>query len=68
VDEYESELERLDRAVIQTASGLAELLVMARWSEITSRTPSSWSVASRSNSTSENGGRQSRWRCCLARR
>jgi hypothetical protein len=39
VDEYESELERLDRAVIQTASGLAELLVMARWSEITSRTP-----------------------------
>jgi hypothetical protein len=39
VDEYESELERLDRAVIQTASVLAELLVMARWSEITSRTP-----------------------------
>jgi hypothetical protein len=39
VDEYESELERLDRAVIQTASGLAELLVMARWSKITSRTP-----------------------------
>jgi hypothetical protein len=37
VDEYESELERLDRAVIP--SGLAELLVMARWSEITSRTP-----------------------------
>jgi hypothetical protein len=27
VDEYESELERLDRAVIQTASGPAELLV-----------------------------------------
>jgi len=26
VDEYESELELLDRAVIQTASGLAELL------------------------------------------
>ena len=54
MDEYESELERLDRAVIQTtsglaelldraviqtASGLAELLVMAPWSEITSRTP-----------------------------
>jgi hypothetical protein len=33
VDEYESELERMDRAVIQTASGLAELLVMARWSK-----------------------------------
>jgi hypothetical protein len=41
-DEYESELERLDRAVIQTASGLAELLAMARWSEITSRTPRGW--------------------------
>ena len=37
VDEDESELER--PAVIQTASGLAQLLVMARWSEITRRTP-----------------------------
>lgn len=39
MDEDESELERLDRAVIQTASGLDELLVMARLSEITSGTP-----------------------------